>query len=118
MARAINRLDISQWYKHAYCIDCFYPLHAAHSAIPLAPTYARELQEYAVRKMDGVNLEGSRISVEFAKETPARGGGGRGGDGYRLVAEGLSAYTSWQDLKVLAMSFMLSIARLTFRLCG
>jgi len=58
-------------------------------------------QEYAVRKMDGVNLEGSRISVEFAKEAPSRGGGGgRGGDGFRLTAEGLSAYTSWQDLKV------------------
>jgi hypothetical protein len=28
------------------------------------------------------------------------GGGGGGGSGFRLIAEGLSAYTSWQDLKV------------------
>ena len=59
----------------------------------------RALQEYAVRKMDGINLEGSRILVEFAKENAVRAGA-RGGSGYRLIAEGLSTRTSWQDLKV------------------
>lgn len=53
-----------------------------------------------MRKMDGVNLEGMRISVEFAKEAPSRGPRGGGGDGYRLTVEGLSSGTSWQDLKV------------------
>eukprot|EP00961_Rhodomonas_salina_P109367 1472248-Rhodomonas_salina.3 len=28
--------------------------------------------DYAIRKMDGVNLEGLRITVEFAKELPVR----------------------------------------------
>jgi hypothetical protein len=57
-----------------------------------------------VRKMDGVNLEGMRIQVEFAKEAPSKGPRG-GGEGYRLVAEGLSSQTSWQDLKVACLPY-------------
>jgi hypothetical protein len=63
------------------------------TSLPFTPA-----QEYAVRKMDGVSVEGSRILVDFAKD---KGGGARGGSGgYRLVAVGLSGRTSWQDLKV------------------
>eukprot|EP00960_Hanusia_phi_P017802 524307-Hanusia_phi.AAC.2 len=74
-------------------------------------------QEYAVRKMDGVNLEGKtfpmfasiisenvavrdedfgRICQGNAKKRPEAA---QGGSGYRLYAENLSQNTSWQDLK-------------------
>lgn len=65
---------------------------------PVTHLPATAAQEYAVRKMDGMNVEGSRILVDFAKD---KGGGGRAGSsGYRLVVVGLSGRTSWQDLKV------------------
>lgn len=51
----------------------------------------------AIRDMDGQDVDGRRISCEFAKG--ARRGGGRGGSGYRVTVEGLDARTSWQDLK-------------------
>ena len=75
------------------------PLCCVCAVCPLTSVPGRVLQEYAVRKMDGINLEGSRILVEFAKENAVRAGA-RGGSGYRLIAEGISARTSWQDLKV------------------
>ena len=53
--------------------------------------------DYAIRKLDGMNLEGMRISVQHAKEAPMRGP--PGGSGYRLLATNLDGHTSWQDLK-------------------
>ena len=64
-----------------------------------------------MRKMDGVNLEGMRIQVEFAKEAPSKGPRG-GGEGYRLVAEGLSSQTSWQDLKVACFPYFSPVSLL------
>jgi len=54
-----------------------------------------------VRNGDGIELDGKRLAVEFARgvrrsrQTPV---GGRGG-GFRVKVEGMSSKTSWQDLK-------------------
>ncbi len=38
------------------------------------PHFLRFVQDYAIRKMDGVNLDGQRIMCEMAKEFPDRRG--------------------------------------------
>lgn len=60
--------------------------------------------EYAVRRMDGADVDGRRIIVEYARSRgPGAGGrgGGMGGTGEnRVLVYGLGDRTSWQDLKV------------------
>ncbi len=97
-AVSVRRRPVAASPASAPCAEPAYGGALRLHLAPVTPLPVTAAQEYAVRKMDGVNVEGSRILVDFAKD---KGGGARGGSGgYRLVVVGLSGRTSWQDLKV------------------